>query len=189
MSSLDQEKWNARYAKAQRTIPSPPQALIDNICELRPGNLLDVASGEGAVALFMAQNTEFNVTALDISEVGLANLNTFAKVQGVNLHTLCIDLDDSESLAQLMDYDCITIFRYKPSVALVRQLISALTENGRLIISTFNLQHHQQSGFSARFCLNHEALVNIDSRVSLLQLIHSSDPPFTDTYIFQKIPS
>ncbi|NQZ32317.1 MAG: class I SAM-dependent methyltransferase [Oceanospirillaceae bacterium] len=186
MSSEDQKKWNTRYADQRRTIPSPPQDLIDIIDALPTGKLLDIACGEGAVALFMAGRADYSVTALDISDVGLINLKRFAQEQSVKLATLCADLEDTASLSQLTDYDCITVFRYKPTAALVRYLVSALADNGRLIISTFNMRHHLECGFSARFCLADEEFVNVDSRVSLLKLISASASPYTDTYIFQK---
>ena len=183
----DRDKWNCRYRQSDLVMPAPPPALIDNLHQLQPGNVLDVASGEGAVALYVAANPSFKVTALDISDVGLKNLKKIANDLQLDLKTLCLDLDNSTRMAQLSDYDCITLFRYKPTVKQVKQLISALAVNGRFILSTFNLQQHRVNGFSERFCLDDEEFLNVDARVELLSLSRSSQSPYTDTYIFQRV--
>jgi len=185
MASSDLIKWNNRYANKQREFPNPPTALQAVMPYLIDGTVLDVASGEGAVALYLAQSPNFEVTALDISDVGLANLQASAKDKNIKLQTVCLDLDSSD-LKALSNFDNICIFRYKPSVDMIRKLIGKLPENGRLVISTFNQRQHIEQGFNAHFCLNANEFDEVSEQLELIQFIRSQVAPFTDTYIWQK---
>jgi len=186
MASVDLKKWNTRYARAERVFPNPPAALHAAIPYLISGSLLDIASGEGAVALCLAQSSRFKVTALDISDVGLANLKKFANDKKINLQTLCLDLDGSD-INQLSRFDNICIYRYKPSVDLIHTLSDKLSENGRLVISTFNHRQHIEQDFNERFCLLDNEFDNVSHQLQLLKFIRSVKAPYTDTYIWQKI--
>jgi len=186
MASSALIKWNTRYAQAGRKIPTPPAALIAAVPYLRPGKLLDIACGEGAVALFLAQLAQFEVSALDISDIGLANLEQFAKDKNLHLSTLCVDLD-GQGVDQLAKFENICIFRYKPSVDLILKLSDKLTFGGRLIISTFNQRQHIEHGFASRFCLQDHEFDDVGADLEPLAYLRSNSAPFTDTYIFQKI--
>ena len=49
------ERWNERYAKKELTWSSRPNALLESLVVGRPaGKVLDVASGEGRNALWLA---------------------------------------------------------------------------------------------------------------------------------------
>jgi len=186
MASADLKKWNTRYALAERVFPNPPAALPVAIPYLLSGSILDVASGEGAVALLLAQSARFQVTALDISDVGLANLKKFANDTAIHLQTLCLDLDSSD-LNQLSYFNNICIYRYKPSVDLILKLSEKLSENGRLVISTFNQRQHLEQGFNKRFCLLDDEFNDVSNQLQLIKFIRSVKAPYTDTYIWQKI--
>jgi len=186
MASADLKKWNTRYAQTERVFPNPPAALHVAIPYLLAGTTLDVASGEGAVALHLAQSSRFKVTALDISDVGLANLKKFADDKKIHLQTLCLDLDSSD-FNQLLCFDNICIYRYKPSVDLILKLSEKLSENGRLVISTFNQRQHIEQGFNERFCLVDNEFANVTNKLQLIKFFRSVKVPYTDTYIWQKI--
>lgn len=66
MSSI-REKWNRRYADKSGGLSSVPVALELGWPLLRPGSVLDLASGDGGSALFLAKHG-FSVTAVDIAE-------------------------------------------------------------------------------------------------------------------------
>ena len=186
MASTDLKKWNTRYARAERVFPNPPAALQVTLPYLLSGSILDIASGEGAVALSLAQSSQFEVTALDISDVGLANLKMFANDKKIHLQTMCLDLDTSD-FNQLSHFDNICIYRYKPSVDLILKLSEKLSENGRLVISTFNQRQHIEQGFNERFCLQDNEFDNVSNQLQLIKFIRSVKAPYTDTYIWQKI--
>jgi ubiquinone/menaquinone biosynthesis C-methylase UbiE len=64
------EDWNARYTAAQQWSDEPNALAADLLADRPPGRALDVAAGEGRMALWLAAHG-WTVTALDFSAVGL----------------------------------------------------------------------------------------------------------------------
>jgi tellurite methyltransferase len=77
------DKWNGRYGRREGLhdfAPSPPlAAAIENV---RPGLALDVASGAGRHAIYLAERG-WRVVAVDVSEVGVATMMEEARRRGV----------------------------------------------------------------------------------------------------------
>lgn len=66
-----QEFWDARYRSADALWSGKPNAqLMEQVADLTPGTALDVGSGEGADAIWLASRG-WRVTATDISTVAL----------------------------------------------------------------------------------------------------------------------
>jgi SAM-dependent methyltransferase len=66
-----QEFWDERYRSADRLWSGQPNAqLVAQVADLEPGDALDVGSGEGADAIWLAARG-WMVTAVDISAVAL----------------------------------------------------------------------------------------------------------------------
>ncbi|MGI9080730.1 MAG: class I SAM-dependent methyltransferase [Thermoleophilaceae bacterium] len=77
--------WNARYEDVERLWSLNPNTLLaDFVGGLAPGRALDIGAGEGRNAIFLAQ-AGWRVTALDVSDVGLARAGTRAAEEGVEL--------------------------------------------------------------------------------------------------------
>jgi 2-polyprenyl-3-methyl-5-hydroxy-6-metoxy-1,4-benzoquinol methylase len=186
MSLADKQKWDKRYQIQKSEPPNAPLALIEHFQQLVSGDLLDVACGEGAVALYLNQQAIFNVTAVDVSENALRNLRRFADLQGHKINLLCLDLDDDQALAELDKFHIITLFRFKPSLSLIETLISMLLPMGRLIISTFSRRHHLETGFPEKFCLAQGEFLALALPATVVMYSQSSQVPFTDTYVFEK---
>jgi 2-polyprenyl-3-methyl-5-hydroxy-6-metoxy-1,4-benzoquinol methylase len=187
MATKDRAKWDEKYSQEGRAIPSPPRALIEHVDQLVAGSVLDVASGEGAASLYLSARPEFQVTAIDVSPIGLKNLSNFAMQQGLSIQTKAIDLDDHNLLDTLGQFDNICLFRFKPNIDLIAKLADMLSHQGRLMMSTFNKNHHLHSGFNINFCLEKEAFVNVSENLKLLCLHSSMEQPYTDTYVFEKV--
>lgn len=68
---MDAQHWDSRYASAQQWSDEPNSLAASLLESVRPGRALDVAAGEGRMALWLAQR-QWQVTALDFSAVGLA---------------------------------------------------------------------------------------------------------------------
>ncbi|MCJ8299118.1 MAG: class I SAM-dependent methyltransferase [Pseudomonadales bacterium] len=185
MADIDKQKWDKVYSHPQRTFPNPPAALVAYADYLIPGCLLDVACGEGAVALYAAATGLYTTTAIDISQIGLDKLSRFAQQQQLPVNTQAVDLDDLQQLSELGKFHSITLFRFKPSRELLEALILCLVPGGRLLLSTFNMQHHQSTGFSQRFCLQQREFMDIAGSGKLIHYISSDCAPFADTYIFE----
>lgn len=107
------------------------------------GTVLDVGAGQGRNALFLAKRG-FNVTASDISEIGLEQLKEQAQEEGVEIATKLASIDDIDQ--ELEQYDVIlinfTLHHLKESHA--RKIIDMYKEEtkpGALhVISTFTSQ-------------------------------------------------
>jgi len=132
----DRIKWNQRFASDDSYLGERPSPLllreINRIRQLTPGKrALDIACGEGRNSIFLAQNG-FEVTALDISDVGLAKAVRQAEENGVVIDFQRLDLDSYQFSEK---FDLIIIFNF-----LLREMIppavQALAPNGLLIIDT-----------------------------------------------------
>ena len=68
---LTREFWDARYSSADRIWSGNPNPqLVEQVADLAPGTALDVGSGEGADAIWLAARG-WHVTGIDVSTVAL----------------------------------------------------------------------------------------------------------------------
>jgi SAM-dependent methyltransferase len=80
---LPDEWWNTFYAERDQIWSGKPNVvLVDEVAGLPPGRALDLGSGEGADAIWLAQQG-WTVTAVDISSVALGRAAEHAKDAGV----------------------------------------------------------------------------------------------------------
>jgi SAM-dependent methyltransferase len=76
------EFWDERYSSADRLWSGRPNAqLVEQVAGLEPGDALDVGSGEGADAIWLAARG-WTVTAVDISAVALERAAAHAAASG-----------------------------------------------------------------------------------------------------------
>ena len=148
----DRQKWNRRFADKPLNRPQVPGFLQAAWDRLQPGTALELACGDGAGALYLAEQG-FAVTAVDIAEVALERLKGFAEDASVSVDTRALDLDDLDALPALGRFDNLLAFHFKPAPALWARLPELLVPGGRLMLSTFNLEQHRAKGFAERFCL------------------------------------
>jgi SAM-dependent methyltransferase len=68
---MDARAWDQRYAATELVWSATPnQFVAAELADLRPGRALDLATGEGRNALWLAERG-WEVTAVDFSQVGL----------------------------------------------------------------------------------------------------------------------
>lgn len=93
MSQADREKWDARW-RARDDETTEPSAWLTSLVDLLParGRALDVAGGAGRNAIWLARRG-LAVTVVDVSEVGLAMARAGAAAAGVEIETVCADLE------------------------------------------------------------------------------------------------
>lgn len=132
----DRVKWNQRFASEEYFLgknASPfLQRTIEALVACVPGKrALDVACGEGRNSVFLSQNG-FDVTGVDISDVGLAKGVKSAAAAGVDVHFIEADLDDY-TLPGMFDLIINFNFLSRPLVALE---YAALNCGGILMIDT-----------------------------------------------------
>ncbi|WP_020388280.1 class I SAM-dependent methyltransferase [Kribbella catacumbae] len=78
-----EEYWNARYSESSQIWSGKPNVeLVDEVEGLIPGSALDLGCGEGADAIWLAQQG-WQVTGVDISSVALSRAAQHAEDAGV----------------------------------------------------------------------------------------------------------
>jgi SAM-dependent methyltransferase len=76
------EFWDDRYRSAEQLWSGQPNSqLVAQTADLAPGEALDVGSGEGADAIWLARHG-WTVTAVDVSAVALERAGRFAAAAG-----------------------------------------------------------------------------------------------------------
>jgi len=82
-AALTQDFWDERYGGAERVWSGRPnQRLVEQAADLSPGLALDVGCGEGADAIWLAEQG-WQVTAVDVSTVALDRTAQHALERGV----------------------------------------------------------------------------------------------------------
>jgi SAM-dependent methyltransferase len=130
MADEDRVKWDQRWA-AERDLPrSVPTWVADLDAELpRSGRALDVAAGAGRLAVAMARRG-LEVTAVDISPVGLALAREAARDEGLKLQTVVRDLE-REGLPP-GHYELVCCFHYRQP-GLFPAICEALASGGLVV--------------------------------------------------------
>ena len=87
------EMWDRRYAEQGFAYGTEPNDFLREVAERLPraGRVLCLAEGEGRNAVFLAERGH-DVTAMDLSPIGLEKAERLAKQRGVSLRTEAADL-------------------------------------------------------------------------------------------------
>lgn len=152
--------------------PTPARFLTQQLHRLPKGKALDLASGSGRNALYLASQG-FQVEAIDRDEQALAELVAAAKQRNLpNLHVQTTDLERATTAwpeLPKQTYDVIVVFFYlhRP---LFPSLIESLKPNGVLIYETFTIDNHLRHKHPRRaeFCLAHNELLRLTSGLRVL---------------------
>jgi len=157
----DRIKWNQRFSSEDSYLgdrPSPFLAQeIERIKSLAPGTMaLDIACGEGRNSIYLARQG-FNVTALDISDVGIDKGRKRAEEAGVVVDFRQADL---EGYGITEKFDLIINFNF-----LLRTLIPeearALTPGGLLVFDTILESPQPEAGHNPDYLLRRGELRRI----------------------------
>lgn len=117
--------WNERYRKGEN-IDAAPHPLVTRFgAILPPGRALDLASGPGRHALWLAEHG-WDITAVDSSRAGIEILRKRAEDRGVRVHSLIADLERHEFVISAASFDLIVVVNY-----LQRDLFPAIRKGAR----------------------------------------------------------
>jgi len=135
---LDQKRWDERFGKKEFAFGKEPNPFLKKHIDLLPkGKVLDIATGEGRNAVFLAQHG-FDVDAVDISKMGLKKARKLANEMGVKIHTFHADLDNYKIGKER--YDLIANFYYLKR-SLIPKIKKGLKKGGKVIFETYTLEH------------------------------------------------
>ena len=160
-----QERWNQRYLEKVFSAPEPVFVLSENRHLLTSGKALEIASGFGGNAIFLAENN-YQVDAFDYSEIALQKLSEYASTQSLAITTATVDLENVSLPSE--HYDLI-IGSYYLQRGLFPALLSALKPGGLFIYQTFSGQCVDGAGLeNPDFRLGQGELLTICSEHSIL---------------------
>lgn len=184
----DRERWNAKYAARDDSLGTPVPFVLEHIRGLPKGSrLLDLAAGQGRHAIPLARDG-YDVTAVDISETGLARLTGFAEREGLAVRTVARDLDDENALAGLGPFGGALISFYKPAPWIWHPLARAVPPEGIIVLATFNHLHCAGTEFPRRFTLEDDELIHPHPGMELVvqERFHEDERSY-DGYVWKRV--
>lgn len=161
----DKNKWNEKYR--ERLEDSNSSKVNDNLKKFaayfQGGHAVDLACGLGGNSLYLAQ-LNYDVTALDISDVAVKHVQELADYHGLSVHATVCDLTKIANLPLKENhYDLVIITNY-----LQRDLFPILSkivkENGLIFIETFYKTPNstdKNDHMPEKFKLNSNELLNV----------------------------
>ena len=161
MAIQDRERWDRQHAAGRS--PQQPSGFLKEIFQagawqIEPGRALDIATGKGRNAIFLAERG-FEVVAIDISPMALAEARKHADGKGLSISWQQADLEKIELPENA--YDLMLNFNYLQRT-LVPQLKAALKPGGHVIFETY-LIDQQTIGHPKNpdYLLRHNELLNL----------------------------
>lgn len=129
-------EWDERYASTEQVWSGHPNStLVTDVGHLKPGRALDVGCGEGADAIWLA-NEGWDVTALDVSQVALQRAALAAEQAGVQVRWIHAGLLDAPLDAA--GFDLVSAqypaLRRTPTCDAERALLAAVAPAGMLLV-------------------------------------------------------
>jgi SAM-dependent methyltransferase len=131
--------WEARYAEAGYAYGTRPNDFLrEQVDRLPPGRVLCLAEGEGRNAVWLAQRG-YDVTAVDLSQRGLAKARRLASDRKVRITTIEADLATFPiRAAEWMGI--VSIFAHVPSAVRRRvhaSVVSGLAPGGVFVLEAY----------------------------------------------------
>jgi thioredoxin reductase/SAM-dependent methyltransferase len=135
--SGEEADWDHRYGGPDRTWSANPNGtLVHEVTALAPGRALDVGTGEGADALWLAEHG-WKVTATDISGNALARVRAEAERRGLAIDLLRGDANDPAPFGT-ETFDLVSLqygsFKRTPDQRGLHSLLAAVAPGGTLLV-------------------------------------------------------
>jgi SAM-dependent methyltransferase len=152
-SGAQEAEWNARYNEREGAMWSgrPNGRLVGEVMSMTPGRALDVGCGEGADAIWLAEQG-WTVTAIDISGVAISRAKSAAKVAGVSVEW--VSGDALEVSLPARSFDLVSLqYPALPKAGgeeAVRALLDTLRPGGVLLAVYHDLDHAHHEHMKTR---------------------------------------
>lgn len=135
--------WDKTYSRREYVFGKEPAAFLVDVVEQLPlGPALDIATGEGRNAVFLAKKG-FLVEGIDISVVGLRKAKRLAAENGVKIQTMNADLNKYKIRPEY--YSVILNFFYLQR-SLFPQMKAGLKKGGVLVFETYTTEQLKNPG-------------------------------------------
>lgn len=133
----DRSRWNEKYDDPGFELPEQPIPELESRVETLPdGRALDVATGTGRNALYLAERG-YEVDAVDVSDAALERARRGAAERGVDVDWIRADLEEFDPEPDA--YDVITV-SFFAALEHLPDLKEALAPDGVLVY-----EHHLRS--------------------------------------------
>lgn len=140
--------WNERYSDAFNAYGTEPNDFLREHADTLPnGPILCLAEGEGRNAVFLARRGH-EVTAVDLSEVGLNNAQLLASQHNVTITTEVADLGTYD-LGTQQWAGIVSIWAHMPEEArraLHTRCVQALRPGGVMLLEAYTPAQLEQPG-------------------------------------------
>jgi SAM-dependent methyltransferase len=139
----DRHGWDERYGKSERTFPLEPNRLVAaEVDGLGPGTALDIATGEGRHAVWLA-SLGWHVVAVDFSPVGVRRAQARARAEDGGPGNIAFAVADVHRLRlppARFDLVLASFFHPRPPerAALYRAMASTLIPGGTLLLVSYD---------------------------------------------------
>jgi SAM-dependent methyltransferase len=133
---MERADWDRRYESTELVwTASPNRFVVDELTGLRPGVALDLGTGEGRNAVWLATQG-WTVTAVDFSAVGLAKAHRLAQSRGVRVKWVAADLRDYVPDPRAFDLVLIAYLHLPRAdwTAILRRAMDAVAPAGTLLV-------------------------------------------------------
>jgi SAM-dependent methyltransferase len=140
--------WNERYSEAFASYGTEPNEFLREVADRIPdGPVLCLAEGEGRNAVFLAGRGHA-VTAVDLSDVGLANAAKLAQERGVEITTVVADLASYDPGEERWA-GIVSIWAHLPSPVRARlhaACVRALRPGGAFVLEAYTPRQLERPG-------------------------------------------
>lgn len=142
---MNSDEWDARYRVARTDAglwsAQPPRAITDVLSTLTPGTALDVATGDGRTALWLAANG-WATSAVDFSAEALLTASERAAAQRLDVRWIRADLTNWQTADR---FDVVTVaYLHLPNadnLSVLRKAASWVAPDGELIVLGHDVQN------------------------------------------------
>ena len=133
---MEQDAWDQRYAGPDLVWGAGPNMfVVEQITGMRPGRAIDLATGEGRNAIWLASQG-WQVTGVDFSPVGLARAASLAADRGVEVEWVAADLREYQPEPGRYDLVLIAYLQLPAErfAAVLKRAAAAVAPGGTLLV-------------------------------------------------------
>lgn len=144
--------YNQKYSNQDFYWGLKPHELVLKSIEYlkKDSKILDLGCGEGKDSFFLAKQN-FDVTSVDISEIGIKKLNQYSKINNLNIKTHISDIKSYLTKCESFDFiyaiNILQLIDVKNVYDVINNMKEKTKPNGYNIIASFIAENEKQKEF------------------------------------------